>query len=409
MEASKGPFRIALFLAIPIALIFLLTVRVIPPLMGRVVDAVSGEPIRDIRVTMEMSRSENALGSARTELQDSDRSGTSGWVFLKGAVRPREFLFPKFGSYWLTVNEGAQISDQQDEHSAASQVMYDPMINQRPRFNWVDDAVGDKRYFPLTITSQRDGCDRVWRATCAYKPFWWGISLPLIPVLEDIHDCKKISNPSLRENCRQLNTYRAAFVHVNTYEEVQRAKSLCSEVDHGSISSACLQQLAVYVANPQLYQRPFKPQINEPVPDGMFPDSIAGLPVVNGRQCGPRHPFYGFVDCAGGYGSGLKQEVAVYIKQWPEGSEKPEAWSHLGSQRPTATESRAGANVLRFEGHSYSSVQRSFGKSVQYEHDEISYVWYSGNTLVEVLFYDPIKEQEQFLSYYLGRFPSTSQ
>ncbi|MGB6192690.1 MAG: hypothetical protein WBF42_09505 [Terracidiphilus sp.] len=407
MEASKGPFRVALFLTIPVVLIFLLAVRVIPPVMGRVVDAVSGKPIRDIRVTMELSRSERALESPHTELQDGDRSGMSGWVFLKGAVRQREFLFPKFGSYWLTVNEGAQISDQQDESAAASQVMYDPMFNQRPRLNWVDDAVGDKRYFPLTVTAQREGCDRLWRATCAYKPFWWGISLPLIPVLDDIDDCKKIGNSLLRENCRQLNTYRAAFVHAGTYEEVQKGKALCAEVDHGALSAACLQQLEVYVANPDSYQRPFKPQVNEPVPDGMFPDSIAGLPVMNNRACRPQHLFLGFVDCAASYGSGLKTDVVVYITRWPDGSNKPTARNHLGSQRPEATEVRAGANVLRFRGH--ISVQSANGKRIEHENNDVSYVWYSGNTLVEVLFFDPIPEQDKFLSYYLGRFPGTSQ
>ncbi len=394
---------VVLLLMVPIALIFFLLVQVISPSMGRVVDAVSGEPVSNIRLTLEMSRYEGE--STRAELHDSDISGMSGWFFLDGSVRGRGIPFPTLRSYWLTVNEGDRASGQ-DEESAESQVLYNPMSNQiySATSGWMPLPVGDGRYFPLTITSQRGGCDRIWRATCAYKPFWAGISVQLIPVLKNIDDCQKIGSPSVRENCRQLNTYRAAFVHVDTYDEVQRGKALCAEVDHASISSTCLEQLGVYVANPGGFARGFTPPANEPIPDGMFPDSIAGFPVMNNRHCGPRNLFYGLLDCSAGYGSFSKQAVVVYIRQWPEGSKKPAVFSHIGNPSRT-TELRSGGSVLR-----YSSVQTRFGKpGMESTRNYVSYVWYSGNSLVEVLFYDPIKEQEQFLSYYLGRFPSTSQ
>jgi len=48
------------------------------------------------------------------------------------------------------------------------------------------------------------------------------------------------------------------------------------------------------------------------------------------------------------------------------------------------------------------------GSFVQTEHKATSYVWFNANTIVEVLFYDPMPKQEAFLSYYLGKFPSTS-
>jgi hypothetical protein len=114
--------------------------------------------------------------STHTELHDSAKSGTFGWFFLLGALRWRGLPLPEFRSYWLTVNEGDQISGQ-EEVSAAIQTIYNPMFNRRGA------VVGDKNYFPLTVTFHRNGCDRVWPATCMYKPLWWGISLPLIPVL----------------------------------------------------------------------------------------------------------------------------------------------------------------------------------------------------------------------------------
>lgn len=44
------------------------------------------------------------------------------------------------------------------------------------------------------------------------------VAIPLIPVLDEAEACKKIIDSDLREKCRQLNTYRGAFVHVDTYE-----------------------------------------------------------------------------------------------------------------------------------------------------------------------------------------------
>jgi len=98
---------------------------------------------------------------------------------------------------------------------------------------------------------RRDGCDRVWDAACVFKTFQLGVYLPLFPVLNNVEDCKKIEGSSLREQCRQLNTYRAAFAHVDTYESAQRGKAFCAQVDHGIISAECLRQLPVYMANPQ--------------------------------------------------------------------------------------------------------------------------------------------------------------
>src|SRR5271154_7458695 len=92
-------------------------------------------------------------------------------------------------------------------------------------------AVGDTRYFPLTISFRHEGCDRVWAPTCMYQPSSSDIVIPPIPVLDDVNDCKRIADSSLQEKCRQLNTYRAAFVHVDSYEEVKKGKKLCNDVD----------------------------------------------------------------------------------------------------------------------------------------------------------------------------------
>ena len=63
-------------------------------------------------------------------------------------------------------------------------------------------------------------------------------------VLDDAQRCRSIVDPSLRERCRQLNTYRAAFLHVDTFDDAQRGRRLCGEVDAGWLSETCLKHVA---------------------------------------------------------------------------------------------------------------------------------------------------------------------
>jgi hypothetical protein len=365
---------------------------------GRVVDAVTGQPVKDINLTLQASIYRGF--SVATEVKSQSTSNLLGAFSLSGFNHPAKTVLDEIRSYWLTVNEGWEASGQ-EEISAEVQILYNPMSNRRGM------RVGGARYFPLTVTFLQEGCSRVWAAACMYMTSSIDIVIPMIPVLDDVKECNRIGDEPLRENCRQLNTYRGAFVHVDSYAQVQKGKALCAEVDHARLSSGCVQQLALYIDNPA-YERLIKPQVNEPIPDGMFPDSIAGLPAMNNRHCGPQLKFDGRVNCAGGYGSTARQLVAVYFERWPEDSNKPHEWSHVGNQTAVTEEVRATGRVLRYEGKWYSGVTGADGKSVQYEHKVNSFVWCSGNTLVEVLFYDPIPEQENFLSYYLGKFPSTS-
>lgn len=107
----------------------------------------------------------------------------------------------------MTVNEGFEETGQ-EENSAATRVLYNPMSN------WRGEAVGDNRYFPLTVTFRPEGCDRVWAATCLYIASRTDIVVPLIPVLDDVYGCNAIGESSLKEKCRQLNTYRGAFANL---------------------------------------------------------------------------------------------------------------------------------------------------------------------------------------------------
>jgi hypothetical protein len=224
------------------------------------------------------------------------------------------------------------------------------------------------------------------------------ITIPLVPVLDDPKKCKTIGEYDLRERCRQLNTYRAAFTHVDSYEEAKIGKRLCNEVDEGPIAKTCLYQLALYISNPGAYARPFQPQPSEKVPDGMFPDSVTDLPRLGSGFCGPRMVFSGRVHCSAAYGGKMRTPLAtVSIEEFPEEpqSAKAPAWAPRYADHANATvseEALADGVVLRYRGTQYNS-----------------FLWYSGDLHVEVFFYHEIPEQDGFVSYYLKKFRSNFQ
>jgi hypothetical protein len=284
--------------------------QVISAVTGRVVDALTGQPVKSINLTLQASTSEGF--SVATEVKSKATSNLFGSFSLSGFNHPAKTVLNEIRSYWLTVNEGLEASGQ-EENSAEVRILYNPMSNRRGM------PVGDARYFPLTVTFRQEGCSRVWAAACMYMTSSTDIVIPVSPVLDDVKECNRIGDEWLREQCRQLNTYRAAFVHVDSYEEVKKDKELCDAVDHAGVSKTCLWQLDLYAANPALgYARSMKPQVNEPIPEGMFPDSLGGVPLMKNKHCGPRLEFSGRVMCAAGYGSETKELVAVYIEEWPE-------------------------------------------------------------------------------------------
>lgn len=104
------------------------------------------------------------------------------------------------------------------------------------------------------------------------------IIVPLIPALDHPEDCAKISDRNLAGQCRQLNTFRAAFLHVATIPEVRTGKALCRQVDKGPLSAQCLKTLQFYVQNPSRFEnRPAARPNFEPVDRVLILNPIAGL------------------------------------------------------------------------------------------------------------------------------------
>jgi hypothetical protein len=388
-NSGKRVVRILFLATVALGLFLLLTVTVVPPITGRVADAISGKSVRGVHVRLQTSHYQQ--WSVITEDRGMSSTNVFGWFFLPGALHWVGLPLQPFRSYWLTVNEG-DAKGGQEEISAATQVLYNPMSNRR------GSPAGNGKYFPLVVTFRKKGCDRVWAAACMYKRVWWGFSVPLIPVLNDVGDCKKIEDTTLRENCRQLNTYRAAFLHVDSYDQVQKGKALCAEVDHGDLSATCLQQLHLYIANPQAYGRPTVPPTIVPLPGETFVDGI-GRALRFQQGCSAQESFTGQFHCGASYGPrNLVWWANVGFYEWPDENTARKA---LPVEKPQYTD---------YKEATLTDVKRPDGKIRLYQGPQhTAAFWVSKNKMIEVFFYEPIPEREQFIAHYLREFPSSLQ
>jgi hypothetical protein len=120
-------------LAPPTKFLFL-AAQVVPPVTGRVVDAVTAASIPGISLTLQISTYEGF--SVHTEVKSTATSDPSGRFSLSGASNRAQSPLGELRAYWLTVNEGLDATGQ-EENSAATQVLYNPMSNRR------GSAVGD--------------------------------------------------------------------------------------------------------------------------------------------------------------------------------------------------------------------------------------------------------------------------
>jgi hypothetical protein len=203
--------------------------------------------------------------------------------------------------YWLTANVAyrsvQQINAGQRDHrenidTASPDISWS--ISSDPLFRSVREGahrVNLTSYFPVAIQFNRP-CQQNWNANCIRLENTSKVRIPLIPALNDPGLCRKIADPALSEQCRQLNTYRAAFLHVETVAQVRADKQLCAQVDRGHGSEACLKALEIYIANPQLYagRLPFAME-TEPDDKVLILTPIAGM-TAHRHQHGQFNPFY---------------------------------------------------------------------------------------------------------------------
>jgi hypothetical protein len=220
------------------------------------------------------------------------------------------------------------------------------------------------------------------------------MSIPLIPVLSDPAECRKIEDVNLRERCRQINTFRAAFLHVDTFAQLRQAKETCKKVDHARISQACLERLHNYVR--PIDSEPVRPSLLrefEPFEKVLIVTPPAGLELdkpspANKCNLAFNNPRLGDVDP-------FDEKASYFINYQREGSAFPQlgpTWGAMVWVAPATTpEERKAALAWALASTSTNAVtgtEMFLGNSVSTVRLPSVYIvaWASGNKVLSIHF-----------------------
>ncbi len=207
-------------------------VRVSPPFIAVAEDAITHKSVPGMSVCLHIE-------SIGREVLATKMSRTSvlGILFLPPSIQAGLPLLG-FDRFWVRVTD--------PDAGMVASCGGDIGPNQTRANGWPiqlgADAHGRTRYFPVALLrGVRDPYSLNWGAMNRAMGFPGGSRIELIPVLQNPSDCKQIQDPSLAEDCRQLNTFAAAMSlrKRDDKESWTRAEALCDEVDHSMYSGLC--------------------------------------------------------------------------------------------------------------------------------------------------------------------------
>lgn len=269
----------------------------IPAISGVVVDALTGQPIGGVDVVLRASLGVASIGDGGEEplRYESNTTSANGGFRFPGRREPRAAgLFSSISEISLSVNrvfvsvaqmrslsptERGRTSDGLSDVTWLAQhgTLGDANFTNNPGSEFPFGRLDNRSYFPVSVQFLRD-CNYEWAATCLSLSPTANVRIPLIPVLNDPADCAKITDPESQQRCRQLNTYRAAFLHRETIAQVREGKRLCESVDEGRASRQCLEHLHNDVRLRRTPQRNLMPLPGmESIENALIPGPIGGL------------------------------------------------------------------------------------------------------------------------------------
>ena len=198
-----------------------LYVETIPPVMGRIVDARTGQMIGgSVCESMEYPG-----WGWTTKTIHFDTFSRDGWFYLG----------PHFGGMplgrWIVINDSL-VRCRRDVGMALD---FD--------FNDVTHTLRAGGYFPVVLEqNKRDAGYHIWPATWRTIGLTLFVTVPMIPYLKDVGECGAIADAALQEQCRQLNTYLASMesIAAGTDEtHVSHALAMCDQLRPEAVESLC--------------------------------------------------------------------------------------------------------------------------------------------------------------------------
>lgn len=266
---------------------------VIPAISGTVVDAITGRPVAAVDVTLRVRASRG-----RSLRYENARTSPLGRFSFPSSVGPEaEFFSSGVDEIAITVNipfvsldrlrasAGNNEVDSDLGSDASVFLSRDPLFTAKStrlrNMSLRGPRVGNKSYFPLAVQFLK-ACQQLWNANCITMETTRDIRVPLVPVLDNAAACKRILDPDVSEDCRQLQTYRSAFRQIETMAQLQAAKEICNSIDHGGASHLCLESLHAYILRPMDFDdRPPLRMDFASAEEALIVAPIAGLQVVS--------------------------------------------------------------------------------------------------------------------------------
>lgn len=385
IAALVGVFLLLVLIYFLAAIFFTL----IPPILVRVVDAVSGQPIAGIAVTRRVNI---ARTDAPTQQQSVTKTtGSNGYALF----RPYLYWSPILGlqGYWVDVNEKSTAAE--------------------PWRREADLGPGQtNRYMPMSLESRCENCELLWKAprpAAENLRSLWFATVALIPALDSPDKCSSIANPTVAKQCKELNTYRSAFLHFDSLQDIENNKAICRQLEPQAAKS-CLDQLGGYVYwSTEILKdsSPYKPRQMPMLPtrplEEVLPfDIVGGLKISNRRTC-CNNAFTGSVTYSADYG--WPDRITVRIAEYLTEDAARQAFSssdkrwNLDPRSTLSDEIRLGNRITVFRT---PHIKSAFGESGE----EIVF-WRSTNKVITVLIGLPRPTDEEVVTKYLGLYPSS--
>ena len=170
-----------------------LFVRVVPPISGKVVDAITGKPVPAVNICLQVdSGSMGHSETIRTEVVKTDDTGR----FSFGRSFHDLHLLQEWQGFSI------RLTDQRNDFAAPCGPNLGPGLNE----THPDQRVSMSGYFPVALVDHTSATNsnRGWSSTRRPIGSMSNMNIPVVPVLSKSDACLQIHDPHLADDCRQL-------------------------------------------------------------------------------------------------------------------------------------------------------------------------------------------------------------